>query len=211
MSKKGWNFLNADGVWNHGSSSQRSTSISLLSSSSSSFSHSFFLNCVHCLWQIGVICLCELPITRSVRDTYHSEWSCVVLSCNASSLLFYSPPFFSFLFSFQANMPHLFQLTRAMVHHTSLHIPPQHHYRHLKSVNTHSLLYCTPLPTLFLFPSVQSHSLCNLGVHRTIFITALLILSSTLSSPLSLVLFVFLYSNKSASQNPSAVHPFSYP
>lgn len=35
---------------------------------------------------MGVICLCELPITLSARDTYHSEWACVVLSCNTSSI-----------------------------------------------------------------------------------------------------------------------------
>lgn len=59
--------------------------------------------------------------------------------------------------------------------------------------------------------TLQSHTLCNLRVQRTVFITALLILSSTLSSLLSPVFFIFLYSNKAASQKPSAVHPFSFP
>lgn len=68
-----------------------------------SLSPPLFLNCVPCLWQMGVICLCELPITRCAWDTYHSKWGCFVLTCNTSSILLLLLPFFSSIFSFHCS------------------------------------------------------------------------------------------------------------
>lgn len=79
------NFPHADVViWNH------SSGVSGLSSLPPCPSPP--LNCVPCLRQMGVICLCELPITRRARDTYHSKWGCHPptphpLTHNASSIL----------------------------------------------------------------------------------------------------------------------------
>lgn len=132
-------------------------------------SRPFFLNCVPRLWQMAVICLCELPITQSVRDTYHSEWGCIVQSCNTSSLL--SPlsflPFFSpftlaryVCSSWLSPWFIIYESPYFSIFFTPLQNP----------ATPSPLLQYTPHPSFCrsLFFPIQSHSLCNLGVHRTI-------------------------------------------
>lgn len=174
------NFPHADVViWNH------SSGVSGLSSLPPCPSPS--LNCVPCLRQMGVICLCELPITRRTRDTYHSKWG-----CHPPTPWRTTPLLFFLLFLLFLWLPLQQRRVPADSYHGSSEIRP-------------------PPQTHTLTRTLQSHSLCNLGVQRTDFITTLLILSSTLSSLLSPVFFIFLYSNKAASQKPSLVHPFSFP